>query len=60
MRGEDQVISFTNELPKEFGLDGYIDYSLQFQKSFLDPLDTILKVIGWSHEKKNTLESLFS
>ena len=60
MQGEDQVISFSNELPKEFGLDGYVNYNLQFQKSFLDPLDTILNVIGWSHEKKNTLESLFS
>jgi len=57
--GQDQVVSFPNVLPKEFGLDGYIDYKNQFEKSFIDPLTTILDIIGWSTEKKNTLESLF-
>ena len=57
--GEDQVISFPNVLPKEFKLDGYIDYKTQFEKSFIDPLTTILDTIGWSTEKKNTLENLF-
>jgi len=57
--GEDQVISFTTVLPKEFQLEDYIDYNIQFEKSFIDPLTTILDTIGWSVEKKNTLESLF-
>jgi DNA polymerase elongation subunit (family B) len=57
--GEDQVISFPNILPKEFEIEKYIDYNLQFEKSFIDPLTTILDTIGWSMEKKNTLESLF-
>lgn len=59
MRGEDQIISFPNILPKEFGLAPFIDYKMQFEKSFIDPLTTILDTIGWSTEKKNTLESLF-
>lgn len=59
MRGEDQIISFPNILPKEFGLAQFIDYKMQFEKSFIDPLTTILDTIGWSTEKKNTLESLF-
>jgi DNA polymerase elongation subunit (family B) len=57
--GKDQVISFSNVLPKEFKLEGYIDYKLQFEKSFIDPLTSILDIIGWSTEKKNTLENLF-
>ena len=55
----DTVISVTEELPKEFGLERYIDYDLQFQKCFLDPIKNILDVIGWSPEKRNTLESFF-
>lgn len=59
VRGEDQIISFPNILPKEFGLHEFIDYKMQFQKSFIDPLTSILDTIGWSVEKRNTLESLF-
>ena len=57
--GTDQVVSFVNNLPTEFGLDGFIDYEKQFEKSFLDPLTNILNMIGWSHEKRTTLEGLF-
>ena len=57
--GEDQVVSFVGVMPKEFGLHGFIDYKTQFEKSFIDPLTTILDTIGWSTEKKNTLENLF-
>ena len=55
----DHVVSFKTRLPKEFGLDGYIDYDRQFRVSFLDPLKKILDVIGWNVEKVNTLEDLF-
>lgn len=59
IHGEDQVLSFPNVLPKEFKLDGYIDYKTQFEKSFIDPLTAILDTIGWSSERKSTLETLF-
>ena len=59
MHGEDCVIGFSNKLPREFGAEEYIDREKQFEKSFLDPLVTILDVIGWKHEQRNTLESLF-
>ena len=59
MKGEDQVVSFPNVLPKEFELEKYIDSKMQFEKSFIDPLTAILDTIGWSTEKKNTLENLF-
>ena len=48
-----------NTFPKEFELEKYIDYDLQFTKSFLDPLKIILDTIGWETERKATLESFF-
>ena len=53
------VISYVTKLPKEFNLDKYIDYEVQFQKTFLDPLSFILNSIGWSYEKKASLEDFF-
>lgn len=54
------VISSPGELPSEFGLQRYIDYDLQFSKSYIDPLSIILDSIGWSVEKKSTLDDFFS
>jgi hypothetical protein len=56
----ENVISAPSTLPKEFALDSYIDYNTQFEKSFLQPLRTILNVIHWTDEKRNTLEEFFS
>jgi DNA polymerase elongation subunit (family B) len=56
----ENVVSFFQTLPTEFGLDSSIDYDLQFTKSFLDPLKAILDTIGWQAEKVNTLEALWS
>ena len=56
---QENVVSFFQTLPKEFGLDKSIDYDLQFQKSFLDPLQVILDTINWKAEKIATLEDLF-
>jgi DNA polymerase elongation subunit (family B) len=55
----ENVISFFQTLPKEFELDGSIDYDLQFEKSFLSPVKVILDAIGWTPEKRITLEFLF-
>ena len=56
---KEDVISFPVRLPKEFKLDNFIDYELQFDKSFIEPIKTILECIGWKVEKENTLESFF-
>jgi hypothetical protein len=40
-------------------LDKYVDYDLQFEKSFLEPLKTILDSIGWNVEKTVNLELFF-
>jgi len=53
------VISAIAFLPEEFGLRPYIDYSMQFDKAFIEPLNAILKVIGWHPEPNQTLESFF-
>ena len=55
----ENVISFIQQFPKELNIAKYVDYDLQFEKSFLDPLKTILQCIDWRTEKTNTLESLF-
>jgi len=53
------VISCPDDLPKELGLDKYIDYEIQFEKTFMVPLNIVLKVINWSVSKESNLESLF-
>jgi DNA polymerase elongation subunit (family B) len=55
----ENIISFIQDFPREFGLDKYIDYDLQFEKAFVEPLKTILDAIGWSVEKTANLESFF-
>ena len=55
----ENIISFIQEFPKELNLDKYIDYELQFEKSFLEPLKIILDAIGWKVEKTANLESFF-
>jgi DNA polymerase elongation subunit (family B) len=57
---KDTVVSYPSRLPKEFGLQDYIDYDTQFEKTFLDPIKIILDSIGWETEKQSTLESFFS
>lgn len=56
---KENVVAFPNELPKELQLDRYIDYELQFEKTFIDPLKLILDAVGWSVEDQMTLEDFF-
>jgi DNA polymerase elongation subunit (family B) len=56
---KDTVISYPQRLPKEFELQDYIDYDLQFDKAFLEPIKVILDCMGWTTEKVSTLEDFF-
>ncbi len=56
----ENIISFIQDFPRELGLDKYIDYDLQFDKSFLEPLKIILDAIGWNVEKTVNLDLFFS
>jgi len=55
----ENVISFISDFPLELGLDKYIDYDLQFEKAFLEPVKVILDAIGWNVEKTVNLELFF-
>ncbi len=56
----ENVISFIQDFPTELDLEKYVDYDLQFNKSFMEPIKVILDCIGWETERKNTLESFFA
>ena len=56
----ENVMSFIQDFPSEFDLDKYVDYELQFSKSFIEPIKVILDCIGWEVERRNTLEAFFS
>jgi len=56
----ENIISFIQDFPRELNLDKYIDYELQFEKSFVEPLKTILQSVGWKMEKTVSLDVFFS
>jgi hypothetical protein len=53
------VIAILNNLPPEFGLNEYIDYDLQFNKSFIEPMSSVMDAVGWNTEHISTLEDFF-
>lgn len=57
---KENVIGYPTILPPEFDLIRFVDYDMQFDKSYVEPIKNILDVIGWSVEKQNTLEDFFA
>jgi DNA polymerase elongation subunit (family B) len=55
----DTVIAILNTLPEEFGLEKYIDYDLQFQKSFIEPMSSVMGAVGWNTEHISDLSEFF-
>jgi len=55
----ESVVAAPDYLPTELDLEKYIDYDKQFEKSFIEPIRTILDAIGWEVEKRATLEDFF-
>jgi hypothetical protein len=54
------VIATPGKLPKELNLDKYIDYDMQYEKAFVEPIKTILDAIGWKEgNDQQTLDSFF-
>ena len=53
------MISCPSILPKQFGLDKYMDYDKQFEKSFLGPMQSIAEAAKWQTEKISTLEDFW-
>ena len=54
------TFAFSSVIPKELDIVKCVDYDMQFQKSFLDPITNITSAIGWKHENSNDLSDLFS
>ncbi len=52
---KDTVISFPGRLPPEFDLQAFIDYDMQFEKTFLDPIKVVLDCMEWKTERTNSL-----
>jgi hypothetical protein len=42
------VIGSTHGCPPEFEIEKWLDYTVQWEKTFLTPLNAILKCIGWT------------
>jgi len=53
------TLAFLSGIPKQLDAEQYIDYDLQFEKSFLEPLDIILSSINWKSEKVESLDCFF-
>jgi DNA polymerase elongation subunit (family B) len=53
------TLAFLSGIPKQLDAEQYIDYDLQFEKSFIEPLDIILSAINWQTEKVESLDSFF-
>ena len=52
----ENVISFLTELPKELNLEQYIDYDLQFEKTFTDAINIVVRPLGWNSERQAQLD----
>ena len=55
----ENTIAFIGSLPKELKLHKYIDYETMFEKSMLQPVDTLTSALGWTTRPEATLEGLF-
>ena len=43
------VITYITKLPKEFDIHNFVDYDIQFEKVFIDPLDINFKYYKMEH-----------
>ena len=55
----ENTIAFVDKLPKELGLHEYVDYDLQFEKTFIKPFKIIMDAIKWNIKPVANLEAFF-
>ena len=58
---QSSAFSFMTEVPKELDISNKIDYDMQYEKSFIEPLKMITEKINWliSYGAQSTLEDFF-
>jgi len=58
---QSSAFSFMTEVPKELDISNKIDYDMQYEKSFIEPLKVITEKINWtiSYGVQGTLEDFF-
>ena len=56
----ENVIAFNGRLPSEFELHNFVDYDTMFNKSFIEPLNTITSSLNWNTRPVASLEGLFA
>jgi DNA polymerase elongation subunit (family B) len=55
----ENVIAFPDYLPKEFGLEKYLDHDKMFEKAFLNVVTPVLDAMRWKAEETVSLEDFF-
>jgi DNA polymerase elongation subunit (family B) len=58
-RIQEDIISFSQELPKQLDLHRFVDYDKQFEKVFLDALQIVIEPLRWNVEEQSSLEDFF-
>lgn len=53
------VISIKGDVPKELDIEKYLDYELQFEKTFLAPIRKVCDAVDWDIRKVYTLNDFF-
>lgn len=53
------VIGFIDELPKEFGLDEYVDYDTHWEKIFYSPINDVFTACGLTIQKMSRMSDFF-
>ena len=57
---QSNIIAFPNVIPTELDLHKYIDFDMQYEKSFVEPLKIVLDSIGWKTEHVSSLADFFA
>lgn len=52
---KNNTIAYPEDFPSELGLERYVDRKVQYEKNYLEPVESLLKIIGWTSQKVNKL-----